>query len=132
MKNKTNAEWRRPVKEVNVQIGERCRKAREVAEYTQEQLAKAVGKCTQFISDTKRGICGISINTIMSLCSALSFSVDYLLFGWSEEGSDLYHLRATMLYPLECAHGAQTQKKANQNDLPLVAEGRFELSTPRV
>ena len=34
MKNKTNAEWRRPVKEVNVQIGERCRKAREVAEYT--------------------------------------------------------------------------------------------------
>ena len=78
MRDKTDAGWRRPVKEVNVQIGERCRKAREAAGYTQER---------QFISDTERGICGMSINTIMSLCSALSVSADYLLFGWSEEGS---------------------------------------------
>lgn len=31
---KKNAGWRRPVKEENVQIGERCRKAREAAGYT--------------------------------------------------------------------------------------------------
>ena len=89
MRDKTDAGWRRPVKEVNVQIGERCRKAREAAGYTQERLAEAVGKSTQFISDTERGICGMSINTIMSLCSALSVSADYLLFGWSEEGSSV-------------------------------------------
>lgn len=55
MRDKTDAGWRRPVKEVNVQIGERCRKAREAAGYTQERLAEAVGKSTQFISDTERG-----------------------------------------------------------------------------
>ena len=44
MRDKTDAGWRRPVKEVNVQIGERCRKAREAAGYTQERLAEAVGK----------------------------------------------------------------------------------------
>lgn len=42
--NKKNAGWRRPVKEENVQIGERCRKAREAAGYTQEKLAETIGR----------------------------------------------------------------------------------------
>ena len=69
--NKKNAGWRRPVKEENVQIGERCRKAREAAGYTQEKLAE----------------CGMSLSTFRSLCSVLSVSADYLLFGWTGGGS---------------------------------------------
>ena len=49
--HKKKAGWRRPVKEENVQIGERCRKAREAAGYTQEKLAEAIGRGPQFVSD---------------------------------------------------------------------------------
>ena len=52
--HKKNAGWRRPVKEENVQIGERCRKAREAAGYTQEKLAETIGRGPQFVSDMER------------------------------------------------------------------------------
>lgn len=85
--NKRNAGWRRPVKEENVQIGERCHKAREAAGYTQEKLAEIIGRGPQFVSDMERGKCGMSLSTFMSLCSVLSVSADYLLFGWTGGGS---------------------------------------------
>ncbi len=81
--NKKETGWRRPIKEENVQIGERCRKAREAAGYTQEKLAEIIGRGTQFVSDMERGKCGMSLSTFMSLCSVLSVSADYLLFGWT-------------------------------------------------
>ena len=85
--HKKNAEWRRPVKEENVQVGERCRKAREAAGYTQEKLAETIGRGPQFVSDMERGKCGMSLSTFRSLCSVLSVSADYLLFGWTGGGS---------------------------------------------
>lgn len=85
--NKKENGWRRPVKEENVQIGERCRKAREAAGYTQERLAEIIDRGAQFVSDMERGKCGMSLSTFMSLCSVLSVSADYLLFGWTSEGS---------------------------------------------
>ncbi len=85
--NKKKAGWRRPVKEENVQIGNRCRKARDAAGYTQEKLAESIGKRPQFISDMERGKCGMSLSTFMRLCSVLSVSADYLLFGWTGGGS---------------------------------------------
>lgn len=39
MNSQEEVKRRRQPKELNKQIGERCRKAREVAGYTQEQLA---------------------------------------------------------------------------------------------
>ncbi len=66
---------------------ERCRKAREAAGYTQEKLAEAIGRGPQFVSDMERGKCGMSLSTFRSLCSVLSVSADYLLFGWTGGGS---------------------------------------------
>lgn len=85
--DKKKTKWRHPVKEKNIQIGERCRKAREAAGYTQKKLAEAIGRGSQFVSDMERGKCGMSIFTFMSLCSVLSVSADYLLFGWTGGGS---------------------------------------------
>lgn len=78
MKNKGK---KRQIKDINIQIGDRCRKAREAAGYTQELLAETIGRTPQFISDAERGISGMSLPTIMKLCMALSVSADYLLFG---------------------------------------------------
>lgn len=79
--DKEEVKKRRKPKELNKQIGERCRKAREAAGYTQEQLADQIGVSTQFLSDSERGITGMSVTTIIKLCGVLNISADFLLMG---------------------------------------------------
>lgn len=67
-------------KELNIQIGERVKAAREQAGRTQEQLAEAVDVSPQYISDLERGVVGLSIPTLKRLCTALSISSDQILF----------------------------------------------------
>lgn len=81
MTGQKDAKRRRIPKEINQQIGERCRYAREAAGYTQERLAEQIGVSTQFLSDAERGITGMSVTTIIKLCNVLSVSTDYLLLG---------------------------------------------------
>lgn len=84
MDKKEEVKRRRQPKELNKQIGERCRKARETAGYTQEQLADQIGVSTQFLSDAERGVTGMSVTTIVKLCSVLNISADFLLMGMDE------------------------------------------------
>ena len=84
---KRETKRRRQPKELNKQIGERCRKAREIAGYTQEQLAEQIGVSTQFLSDAERGVTGMSVNTIVKLCNTLNISADFLLLS-TEESSE--------------------------------------------
>lgn len=81
MNHQEEVKRRRQPKELNKQIGERCRKAREIAGYTQEQLAEQVGVSTQFLSDAERGVTGMSVTTIIKICGILNISTDYLLLG---------------------------------------------------
>ena len=67
-------------KEINIQIGEQIRSAREAASQTQEQLAEAIEVSPQYISDLERGIVGISIPTLKRLCTHLGVSSDQILF----------------------------------------------------
>lgn len=72
-------------KELNIQIGERIRKSREIAGFTQERLAEAIDVSTQYISDLERGVTGASTATLIRLCNTLNASSDYILMG--KEGS---------------------------------------------
>ncbi len=105
MDKKEELKRRRQPKELNKQIGERCRKARETAGYTQEQLADQIGVSTQFLSDAERGVTGMSVNTIVKLCSILNISADFLLLGMEEsdeaEGSLSIYTRMKRLSPQE-------------------------------
>lgn len=74
-------------KEINIQIGEQIRGARESCAYTQEKLAEIVGVTPQYISDLERGIVGVSIPTLKKLCIALNTSSDQILFGTKNENS---------------------------------------------
>ena len=78
---------RRQVKELNIQIGERCRQARDAAGYTQEQLAELIDVSTQFLSDAERGVTGMSVSTIIKLCTVLSVSTDFILLGQNSENN---------------------------------------------
>ena len=68
-------------KEINIQIGEQIKTAREQAKLTQEQLAERVDVSPQYISDLERGVVGISIPTLKRVCITLGVSSDQSLFG---------------------------------------------------
>lgn len=71
----------REKKEVNIQIGEQVRIAREQAKLTQEALAEKIEVSPQYVSDLERGVVGISIPTLKRACVALGVSSDQILFG---------------------------------------------------
>ena len=73
----------RTKKEINIQIGEQIRIAREQAKITQEQLAERIDVSPQYISDLERGVVGISIATLKRACVSLHVSSDQILFGES-------------------------------------------------
>ena len=68
-------------KEINIQIGEQIKKARESAKVTQEQFAEAIDVSPQYISDLERGVVGASLSTIKRICTTLHVASDQLLFG---------------------------------------------------
>ena len=71
----------REKKEINIQIGEQVRIAREQAKLTQEVLAEKVEVSPQYISDLERGVVGIALPTLKKLCCALGVASDQILFG---------------------------------------------------
>ena len=68
-------------KEINIQIGEQIRIARENAKLTQEQFAERIEVSPQYISDLERGVVGISIPTLKRACVTLGVSSDQILYG---------------------------------------------------
>lgn len=78
-------------KELNIQIGDRIRRAREKSGMTQEQFAELINKTPQFISDLERGVTGISIETLRTICDKLYITSDSILFADRHENdvSDL-------------------------------------------
>lgn len=68
-------------KEINIQIGERIKIARERISLTQEQMAERIEVSPQFVSDLERGVVGISITTLKRVCTVLGVSSDQILFG---------------------------------------------------
>jgi transcriptional regulator with XRE-family HTH domain len=81
----------KPKKELNVQIGERIRGAREDARLTQEKMAEIVDVSVQYISDLERGIVGASVPTMIRICRCLNVSCDYILMG-QENDDEIFAL----------------------------------------
>ena len=79
----------REKKEINIQIGEQIRLAREQAKLTQEQFAERIEVSPQYISDLERGVVGISISTLKRSCVVLGTSSDQILFGITAESRNV-------------------------------------------
>lgn len=71
----------RDKKPMNIEIGERIKKAREKIKMTQEKLAEKINVSPQYVSDLERGVVGLSIPTLKSICIVLGVTSDSLLFG---------------------------------------------------
>lgn len=66
-------------------IGERIRARRKALDISQEEFAERIGRVPKFCADIERGQAGMSIETMLSICSLLKLSPDQLLFGDSSE-----------------------------------------------
>lgn len=69
-----------------VSVGTRIKNARKAKSFTQEYVAECVDIGCQHISDIERGVCGLSVTTLIKLCRTLEVSADYLLFGKAGTG----------------------------------------------
>ncbi len=61
--------------------GSRIMNLRKDKRYSREQLAELSGISPSFLYEIEIGKKGFSANTLMSLCSALEVSSDYILYG---------------------------------------------------
>lgn len=72
-------------KDINIEIGNRIKKAREAAGLTQDGFAELIGMGTKNVSAIERGAVGVSLSSIKKICQVLSISSDDLLFGTKAE-----------------------------------------------
>ena len=91
----------RDKKEINIQIGDEIRKARERAGLTQAEFGELVSLGTKNVSDIERGVAGITISTLKRICEKLSISSDLIVFGDNGDKNDVEYLsdRLTRLPP---------------------------------
>lgn len=75
-------------KEINVQIGQRIKSAREALGYTQEKFAEKIDRSVQYVSDLERGKVGPSIQTLINICNTLYVTTDYILLGKTDNSSN--------------------------------------------
>lgn len=66
-------------------MGERVKQARTAKKYTQAEVAEMINISSKNFSQLERGMTGISLSTLISLCKALDISADYILFGMEEK-----------------------------------------------
>lgn len=61
-------------------LGRRVRMQRLQLDWTQEQLAKAIGVSTSFVGHIERGTRKASIDTLVEIANAMNISVETLLY----------------------------------------------------
>lgn len=66
-------------------IGERVKEHRNLLGYTQEQFAEKLDISLRFVADIELGKKGMSIDTLIKMCTLLSVSADYLIWGKDEK-----------------------------------------------
>ena len=65
-------------------VGERIQKQRQNLGISQEMLAEKIDRATKYCSDIERGICGMSVETMLSFAENLNMSLDYMMLGINE------------------------------------------------
>ena len=67
-------------KELNVLIGANIKREREKAGFTQDQFSELLGIGSKSLSSIERGVVGVSLTTLLSICDILHISANALLY----------------------------------------------------
>lgn len=71
--------------------GERLRLKRTLLGLTQDEMAERINRATKYYADIERGNCGMSIETMLALAKTLNMSLDYIIYGKTENETDRKH-----------------------------------------
>ena len=66
-------------------VGERIKKKRILLGMSQDELGEKIDRATKYCSDIERGMCGMSIETMIAISKSLDMTLDYMIFGESTE-----------------------------------------------
>ena len=64
-----------------ITVGKRIHQKRIQLGLSQDELAVRINRATKYCSYIERGMCGMSIETMLSISKALDMSLDYMMFG---------------------------------------------------
>lgn len=63
------------------EIGKRILELRKSMNLNKEQFAKLIGISGQYLGTVEAGVNGLSLTSLMNLCTKTNTSADYILFG---------------------------------------------------
>lgn len=67
------------------EVGKRLQKLRKLRGNSREETAKSIGRTLRYYGDIERGSCGMSLETLIRLADLYHVSLDYLVFGVTED-----------------------------------------------
>ena len=90
-------------------VGERIRRKRIQLGLSQDELAVRINRATKYCSDIERGMCGMSIETMLAIAKALDMNLDYMMFGEISETEREWQQKdaLTLIHIIEKAPASQ-------------------------
>ena len=76
--------------------GMRIKSLRKQFGSSREEIAGRIGRSAKFYADIERGICGMSLDTLLDLADLYAVSLDYLVYG-KENGQEALDNRKVWL-----------------------------------
>ena len=88
-----------------IAVGERIRHKRIQLGLSQDELAVRINRATKYCSDIERGMCGMSVETML----ALDMNLDYMMFGEISETEREWQQKdaMTLIHIIEKAPASQ-------------------------
>lgn len=68
-----------------IAVGERIRDRRISIGLSQDELGEKIDRAAKYCSDIERGICGMSVETMLAIADSLDMSLDFVMFGEASE-----------------------------------------------
>lgn len=92
-----------------IAVGERIRRKRIQLGLSQDELAVRINRATKYCSDIERGMCGMSIETMLAIAKALDMNLDYMMFGEISETEREWQQKdaLTLIHIIEKAPASQ-------------------------
>ena len=89
--------------------GERIRHKRIQLGLSQDELAVRINRATKYCSDIERGMCGMSVETMLAIAKSLDMNLDYMMFGEISETEREWQQKdaMTLIHIIEKAPASQ-------------------------
>ena len=72
-----------------IETGERIRNKRQLLDMTLDTASAKIDISAKYFADIERGSCGMSLETIISIGALLDMSLDYIIYGKTNDEQEL-------------------------------------------